>query len=83
MNYLNVYLEFNELTSKNTMIIDQDPWVVAHNTGMWVPVNKFEGNSKDSTLLFLEKYLLDLAESEDIWEEIKNDFYVDLLNHNN
>jgi hypothetical protein len=66
-------------TTKNTLLIDQDPTVVGHNSDIWVPVPKFSGQCKDATLLFLEKYLLNLAECKDVSRQITSDFYTSLL----
>lgn len=61
-------------SEKNSLIVDQDPQVVAFNVGSCVPVTKFQGVCKDSTLLFLEKYLLGLADWPNISSQIQIDF---------
>ena len=63
-----------EITSKNSILIDYKAAVVAHNTWNWIPVIKFKGNPKDATLLYLEKYLLELAKHPDFSKVISSDF---------
>ena len=72
----------NKLNSKNSIIIDQDPKVAVRNSSNWVPVLKYRGLSNDSTLLYLEKYLLDLSTFEDVTVKIVNDFKLGILKTN-
>ena len=53
----------------------------AFNFQNWVPIHKFKGVPKDSTLLYLEKYLLKLANSSDVTEEIERDIINGIQKH--
>lgn len=68
-------------TAKNTLFIDHDPEVLAYNSGYSLPVPKFEGVTKDSTLLYLQKYLIDLYEYPNISMKLKKDFKHKLESH--
>ena len=71
-----------EISCNNSIIIDQEPWVVAKNSTNWVPILKYRGLSNDSTLLYLVKYLLELSTFEDITAKITNDFKLGILKTN-
>jgi len=59
----------------NSVIVDHDARTAVVNSGNAVPVIYFKGvTSKDSVLLYLEKYLLDLAMYEDVRGKLQNDF---------
>lgn len=47
----------------------------------WIPIHKFKGVAKDSTLLFLEKYLLNLADKEDVSKQIAVDIEKGIRKH--
>lgn len=66
---------FNEsITQKNSVLLDYKAIVVAHNSGNWIPVIKYKGSPKEATLLYLEKYLLELAKYPDVSKVISSDF---------
>lgn len=48
-----------------------------------VPVFKFKGFAKDSTLLYLEKYLLELSTKNDVSTKIEKDFKIGISKHRN
>lgn len=58
----------------NSVIIDSDPCTSVINWGNCIPILRYKGGSKDSTLLYLEKYLLDLALYDDLRGKLQNDF---------
>jgi len=62
------------------VLIDSSSKVAAFNSANCVPVPKFEGERLDSTLLYLQKYLLDLHEEPDVSVKIRNDFHTAFLN---
>lgn len=52
---------------KNSLLIDCDPEVIAYNSNWSLPLPKFKGNPKDSTLLYLQKYVMEeLREHDDL-----------------
>lgn len=55
-------------------MLDYKPEVVAANSEYWIPVTRFRGDPKDATLLYLEKYLLSIAEEPDVSKWIARDF---------
>ena len=71
-----------KINSKNSVIIDQDPQVAVRNSSNWVPVLKYRGMSNDSTLLYLEKYLLELSTFDDVTMKIVNDFKLGIMKTN-
>lgn len=64
----------DQWNKKNTIMLDYRPEVFAINSGSWVPVIKCKGNTKDATLLYLEKYLLSIAGQDDLSAWIQRDF---------
>lgn len=68
-------------TSKNVVFLDFKSEVAANNYRNCVPIHKFKGDPRDSALLFLERYLLNLAESEDVSKIITDDFKVRMSNN--
>lgn len=62
------------ISPKDTVLIDHDPEVVALNSGNWVPMIKYTGRSKDSALLYLEKYLMDLSSHPNVRSKLTKDF---------
>ena len=65
---------FGGPSALDSVIVDHDPRTAALNCGNCVPILRYKGVSKDSTLLYLEKYLLDLALYEDVRGKLENDF---------
>jgi hypothetical protein len=60
--------------SKNTVIVDSRAETMAMNIGCWAPVHAFQGEKLDSDLLYLQKYLIDLSNEEDMGEKLVSDF---------
>jgi len=58
----------------NVVLLDFKSISAANNPKNWIPVIKFRGNPKDSCLLYLEKYLHELAKVPDVSVQILNDF---------
>ena len=59
----------------NSVIVDHDARTAAVNCGNAVPIIEYKGRSdKDSTLLYLEKYLLDLSLYDDVRGKLQGDF---------
>lgn len=61
-------------SSKNTLFIDHDPEVLAYNSAYSLPIPKFVGEQMDSTLLYLQKYLIDLNQHPDLSSKLRKDF---------
>lgn len=59
---------------KNTLLIDHDPEVWAFNADSSLPIPKFTGETKDSTLLYLEKYLIEMSDHVNVSNTLKKDF---------
>lgn len=64
------------MNPKDTVLIDHDPEVVALNFGNCVPIIKYTGRSKDSALLYLEKYLMDISSHPNIRSKLTKDFKI-------
>lgn len=67
----------NTWDEKNSVIVDYNPETLANNPHNWVPMIRFKGESKDATLLYLQKYLLALAEVDDVTHVLSNDFKIE------
>jgi hypothetical protein len=61
-------------TPKNTLFIDHNPEVLAYNADFSLPIQRFVGNTNDSTLLYLQKYLFDLSDCPNMSNKLKQDF---------
>ena len=63
-------------SEKNAVLIDTDPKVAFANMYNWVPIHQFKGERLDVFLVYLRKYMLDLAAEEDCSSKIKKDFAI-------
>ena len=63
-------------SKKNMVLIDTDPKVAFANMPNWVPIHQFKGERLDVFLVYLRKYMLDLATEDDWSIKIKKDFAI-------
>lgn len=72
---LEYFWSHGSANSSNSVIVDHDPRTAVVNWGNAVPIIEYKGlNNKDSTLLYLEKYLLDLSLYDDVRGKLQGDF---------
>lgn len=61
-------------SEKNVALIDWNAKSWAQNPNTCIPVHKFEGERMDANLLYLQKYLIEIASEPDLSKRIKQDF---------
>jgi hypothetical protein len=72
---LDYFWSHGSANPSNSVIVDHDPRTAAVNCGNAVPIIEYKGHdNKDSILLYLEKYLLDLSLYDDVRGKLQGDF---------
>ena len=62
-------------SQNNVLLLDTSPMSAAYNSDNCIPLPEFKGERLDVNLLYLQKYLLDLADEPDVSKKLRKNFY--------